>query len=46
MLLEKLHKIVKFAAKIENNYELYIIIYELFCTFAPAICKNNIYLIN
>ena len=45
-MLEKLHKIVKFAAKIENNYELCIINYELFCTFAAAFCKNNIYLIN
>ena len=41
-----LHKIVKFDAKIKNNYELCIINYELFRTFAPAICKNNIYLIN
>ena len=45
-MLDIRHKIVKFAAKIENNYELCIINYELFCTFAPAICKNNIYLIN
>ena len=41
-----LHKIVKCAAKIENNYELCMINYELFRTFAPAFCKNNIYLIN
>ena len=36
-----LHKNVNFRAKIRNNYELCIINYELFCTFAPAFCKNN-----
>jgi len=35
-MLENLHKIVKFDAKIENNYELCIKNYEFFCTFAPA----------
>jgi small subunit ribosomal protein S6 len=40
-----LHKNVNFDAKIENNYELCIINYEFFCTFAPAFCKNNIYLL-
>ena len=40
-----LHKNVKFQAKLRNNYELCIKNYELFCTFAPAFCKNNIYLL-
>ena len=38
-----LHKNVKFQAKLRNNYELCIKNYELFCTFAPAFCKNNIF---
>ena len=37
-----LHKIVKFAAKIENNYELCIINYELFCIFAQETIKHAI----
>ena len=40
-----LHQSVKFCAKLQNNYQLATENCRIFCTFAAANCKNNIYLI-